>query len=81
MVPLQPELAAYVNVSANIPDKKRNATHRTNLKSQKDHKRRTSFMYIISKVCQLLLHNTSFETRGQNCVKGKLVINQVGVKL
>ena len=39
------------------------------INSQKDHKRWTSFVYIGSKVYQLLLHYTSFATRDQNVLK------------
>ena len=53
-----------------IPDKKE--THHVELiNSQKDYKRWTSFVYIGSKVCQLLLHYTSFATRGLNVLKNR----------
>ena len=52
------------------PDKKKETQHLELINSQKDHKRWTSFVYIGSKVCQLLLHYISFATRGgQTCVK------------
>ena len=38
------------------------------LNSQKIHNRWTSLVYIITKVCQLRLQDTSFATRGQKWV-------------
>ena len=49
--------------------KKKETHHLELMTSQKDHKRWTSFVYIGSKVCQLLLHCTSFATRGENVSK------------
>ena len=53
--------------------KKRETQNVELISSQMDHKRRTSFVYIGLKVCQLLLHCKSFATRGQ-----KWAINQGG---
>ena len=39
------------------------------INSQEDHKQWTSFVFISSKVYQLLLQYTSFATRGPKCVK------------
>ena len=36
---------------------------------EEDHKQKTSLVYIASKVCQLLLHYTSFATRVKNVLK------------
>ena len=48
---------------------KKETHHLELINSQKDHKQWTSFVYIGSKVYQLLLHYTSFATRGKNVLK------------
>ena len=61
------ECLTLLNKVSYIPGKKE--THHVELIIfQRDQKRWTRFVYIGSKVCQLLLHNTSFATRGEKCV-------------
>ena len=51
-----------------IPDKKE--TQRVEIAyCQKDHERRISFVYFVSKVCQLLLLYTSYAIMGQNALE------------
>ena len=59
---------SLVAMATNLPDKKE-TQHTELINTQKDQKRWTSFVYISSKVCQLVLLYTSFPTRGQNVLK------------
>ena len=53
----------------NIPDKKKETHHLELCNYQEDHKRYASLVFISSKVCQVLLRDTSFAFRRRNCVK------------
>ena len=67
-LPLTPSIHSIHSMLIYIQNKKE-TQHVDLMNSQKDHKRCTSFGYIVLKVCQLLLHYTSFATRVKHVLK------------